>query len=333
MKAAYFRGNGAIELCDVAQPVPGPGELLIRVAANGVCGSDRKILEGGFARIPGHEVAGTIVEATDGCVTPIGARVAVYIPRHCGACVYCQAGKGNLCPHKPGLLGWSTDGGYAEYMVIPDRNALPLEDGISFEEGVLLLDTVGTSSHGLRLAHCETAQSALVIGAGPVGMGAVAYLKAVGVAEVLVSELSPYRLGIAEGYGAIPIAADKEDVAGRIREAHPYGVDLVVEAVGSLPTIWQSFDLVKPGGAISLLGEYWGKVELDRAKSEWMINDITLIRSFYFTIPEFHENQRLILDGTLEVDRLASHSYPLTELRAAYDAFLSGDTIKVMVTP
>lgn len=333
MQAAYFRGNGVIELCDVPRPVPGPGELLIQVAANGVCGSDRKILEGGFARIPGHEVAGTVVEATEGCQTPTGARVAVYIPRHCGACVYCQAGQGNLCPHKPGLLGWSTDGGYAEYMVVPDRNALPLEDGISMEQGVLLLDTIGTSSHGLRLARCETAQSALVIGAGPVGMGAVAYLKAMGIPDVYVSELSPYRLAIAKKYGALPIAADQEDVASRIRADHPYGVDLVVEAVGALPTIWQSLDLVRPGGVVSLVGEYWGKVELERPKSEWMINDITLIRSFYFTIPEFHENQRLILNGKLDVSPLASHSYPLAELRAAYDAFLSGDTLKVMVTP
>lgn len=333
MQAAYFRGDGVIELCEVPRPVPQPGELLIRVAANGVCGSDRKILRGGFDHIPGHEVAGTVVEATEGCQTPVGARVAVYIPRHCGECVYCQAGRGNLCPHKQGLLGWATDGGYAEYMVIPDRNALRLDDALSFEQGVLLLDTIGTSSHGLRLARCESAQSALVIGAGPVGMGAVAYLKAVGVPTVYVSELAAYRRQVAEGYGAIPIDAGNEDVAARIREAHPYGVDLVVEAVGSQPTIWQSLDLVKPGGAISLVGEYWGKVELERPKSEWMINDIHLIRSFYFTIPEFYENQQLILEGKLQTGPLASHSFPLQELRAAYDAFLAGDTIKVMVHP
>ncbi len=333
MRAAFFRGDGVIELCDVPRPAPQPGELLIQVAANGVCGSDRKILRGGFGHIPGHEVAGTVVEATEGCETPVGARVAVYIPRHCGECVYCQAGRGNLCPHKKGLLGWATDGGYAEYMIIPDRNALRLDDRLSFEQGVLLLDTIGTSSHGLRLADCESAQSALVIGAGPVGMGAIAYLSAMGVPEVYVSELSSYRLGIAESYEAIPINAGSEDVAARIRAAQPYGVDLVVEAVGSLPTIWQSFDLVKPGGAISLVGEYWGQVELERPKSEWMINDIHLIRSFYFTIPEFHENQQLILDGTLRVEPLASHRFPLAELRAAYDAFLSGDTVKVMVSP
>ncbi|MFO7698239.1 MAG: alcohol dehydrogenase catalytic domain-containing protein [Anaerolineae bacterium] len=333
MRAAYFRGNQVIELVDVPRPELQPGELLIQVAANGVCGSDRKILRGGFELIPGHEVSGTVVEITPGCETPIGARVAVYIPRHCGQCIYCQSGRGNLCPHKPGLLGWSTNGGYAEYMALPDRNALRLDDRVSLDQGVLLLDTLGTSSHGLRLAHADQAETALVIGAGPVGMGAVAYLSAVGVPEIFVSEFSDYRLEIARGYGAIPVNPNREDLAQRIKDSHPYGVDLVVEAVGTLPTIWQSFDLVRPGGTISLLGEYWGKVELDRAKGAWMINDIQLIRSFYFTIPEFYENQQMIIDGVLKTAPLASHSYPLEEISAAYEIFQRGDTVKVLVKP
>ena len=333
MRAAYFRGNQVIELVDIPRPELKPGEVLIKVAANGVCGSDRKILRGGFDLIPGHEVSGTVVEVTPGCKTPVGARVAVYIPRYCGECIYCQAGRGNLCPHKPGLLGWSTDGGYAEYMALPERNALRLDDRISLDQGVLLLDTLGTSSHGLRLAHAAEAQTALVIGAGPVGMGAVAFLRAVGVPEVYVSELSDYRLEIAQGYGAIPVNPGRDDLNQRIRDSHPYGVDLVVEAVGTLPTIWQSYDMVAPGGRISLLGEYWGKVELEGAKNSWMINDITLIRSFYFTIPEFYENQQMILDGTLDTTPLASHSFPLEEISAAYELFQSGNSVKIMVRP
>jgi 2-desacetyl-2-hydroxyethyl bacteriochlorophyllide A dehydrogenase len=333
MRAAYFRGDQVIDLVDVPRPELKPGELLIKVAANGVCGSDRKILRGGFELIPGHEVSGTVVEATSGCQTPLGARVAVYIPRYCGECIYCQDGRGNLCPHKPGLLGWSTNGGYAEYMALPDRNALRLDDRVSLDQGVLLLDTLGTSSHGLRLAQAGQAATALVIGAGPVGMGAVAYLKAIGVPKVYVSEFSDYRLEIARGYGAIPVNPTRDDLTQCIKDNHPYGVDLVVEAVGTLPTIWQSCDLVRPGGRISLLGEYWGKVELDRPKGAWMINDITLIRSFYFTLPEFYENQQMIIDGVLDTGPLASHSYPLEEISAAYDLFQRGDSVKILVKP
>jgi 2-desacetyl-2-hydroxyethyl bacteriochlorophyllide A dehydrogenase len=307
--------------------------VLIQVAANGVCGSDRKILRSGFALIPGHEVAGTVVETGPGCTTRVGARVAVYIPRHCGACPFCAQGRGNLCPNMKGLLGWATDGGYAEYMVLPDRNALPLDDRLSFEEGVILLDTIGTSGHGVRLSRCWEHESALIIGAGPIGIGALAMMKAFGVPRVYVSEISAYRRGKVEELGGIPIDPSQENLEQRIRADYPYGVDVVFEAVGSPATIWQSFDLVTHGGAINLVGEYWGKLELERPKSEWMLNDITAIRSFYFTIPEFYENQALVLDGKLDAKALATHSFPLAEVRAAYDAFAAGDTLKVMVKP
>ncbi|MBN1401566.1 MAG: alcohol dehydrogenase catalytic domain-containing protein [Anaerolineae bacterium] len=333
MRAVYFRGQGVVEMVDEPKPQPKEGELLIRVAANGVCGSDRKILRSGFNLIPGHEVAGTVVEAGAGCQTKIGARIAAYIPVHCGECPYCQKGAGNLCPNKKGLLGWSTNGGYAEYMIVPDRNALLLDDRLSFHEGVVLLDTIGTSCHGLRLSRCWEVQSALVIGAGPIGIGAVAGLKAFGVPHIYVSEISPWRRQRAEALGAIGIDPTSEDVGERLRADHPYGAEIVFEGVGTEATIWQSFDLVAPGGAINLVGEHWGHIELERPKGSWMINDIRAIRSFYFTIPEFYENQEMVLEGKLDAASLATHSFPLEQTREAYDLFAKGESFKIMVEP
>ena len=345
MRAAYFRGSGLIEFAEVPTPHPGPGEVCIRVAANGVCGSDHKALERGHKTIPGHEVSGTVVEVGEGCTLAVGARVAAYIPLHCGQCSYCQRGAGNLCPHRQGLLGWSTDGGYAETMRLPERNALPLAEGVTLAEGVLLLDTLGTSGHALRLARGWEAESVLVIGAGPIGIGAVVMLDALrrthgasGAAHGIVSEPSPWRReqAAARAASALEITAvdpRAEDLGAVLRARHPYGVDLVVEAVGSWPTIVQSLDLVRPGGTVCLVGEHWGKTELERPKSAWMLNDLTLIRSFYFTIPEYEENQQMIVDGTLEATRMASHSYPLAQLRAAYDLFGAGEALKVLVKP
>jgi 2-desacetyl-2-hydroxyethyl bacteriochlorophyllide A dehydrogenase len=333
MRAAYFRGDGVIEHTDVPTPEPGEGQVLIRVAANAVCGSDHKALDHGHKTIPGHEVVGTIVQVGPGCQIEEGARTAAYIPLHCGECTFCQRGAGNLCPHKKGLLGWSTDGGYAEYMLLPERNALVLDDKVSFAEGALLLDTIGTSGHALRLSRCWEAESVLVIGAGPIGIGALAMLKAYGVPNVYVSEPSEYRRCKAAELGATVIDPSAEDLDGRIRADFPYGVDIVFEAAGLWPTILQSLDLVRPGGAINLVGEYWGQIEIDRPKGSWMINDMTLIRSFYFTIPEFYENQQMIVDGKLNAAPLATHTYPLKELRAAYDLFRAGQTLKVLVTP
>jgi threonine dehydrogenase-like Zn-dependent dehydrogenase len=341
MRAAYFRGHDRIEFAEVPAPHPGPGEVVIRVAANGVCGSDHKALARGHETIPGHEVAGTVVEVGEGGTLPVGTRVAAYIPLHCGACAYCRRGAGNLCPHRQGLLGWSTDGGYAEYMRLPERNALPLAGEVSFGEGVLLLDTLGTSGHALRLARCWEAESVLVIGAGPIGIGAVAMLDALardrggvtGQARCFVSELSPYRRERAAALGATVLDPRTTDLEAAIRDLYPYGVDLVVEAVGSWPTIVQSLDLVRPGGTVCLVGEHWGRVELERPKGSWMINDLTLIRSFYFTLPEFQENQAMIVEGTLDAAALASHTFPLDQLRAAYDLFGAGEALKVLVEP
>jgi 2-desacetyl-2-hydroxyethyl bacteriochlorophyllide A dehydrogenase len=333
MRAAYFRGDGVIELTEAPRPEPGEGQVLIQVAANAVCGSDHKALDRGHKLIPGHEVVGTVVQTGPGCEMAEGTRVAAYIPLHCGECPFCQRGAGNLCPHKKGLLGWSTDGGYAEYMLLPERNALVLDDKVSFAEGALLLDTIGTSGHALRLSRCWEAESVLVIGAGPIGIGALAMLNAFGVPKVYVSELSEYRRQKAAELGATVIDPSTEDLDERLRADFPYGMDIVFEAVGLWPTILQSFDLVRPGGAINLVGEYWGKIEIERPKGSWMINDMTLIRSFYFTIPEFYENQQMIIEGKLDAAPLVTHTFPLADLRAAYDLFRAGQALKVLVTP
>jgi 2-desacetyl-2-hydroxyethyl bacteriochlorophyllide A dehydrogenase len=333
MQAAYFRGEDVIEVVDAPKPQPAEGEILIRVAANGLCGSDHKILTRGFDHIPGHETVGTVVETGPGTTIQVSTRVAVYIPLYCGACPICARGAGNLCPNKAGLLGWVTDGGYAEYMVLPERNALKLDDDTSFAQGVLLLDTLGTSGHALRLSRCWEADSALVIGAGPIGIGAVAMMNAYGVPRIYVSEPAAYRRRKASELGAEAIDPRTESIAEKIRQRHPYGVDLIFEAAGTWSTIEQSLDLIRPGGTVNLVGEYWGPVHLERPKSTWMINDITLIRSFYFTIPEFYENQRMIAEGKLNVDSLASHTFALSDIGAAYERFSSGNALKVLVTP
>ena len=158
-------------------------------------------------------------------------------------------------------------------------------------------------------------------------------MKALGVPIVYVAEIAAYRRHQVEALGGIPIDPATGDLEHHIRERFPYGVDLVFEAVGSPATLWQALDLVAPGGTISLVGEYWGQYQLERPKREWMLNDITLVRSFYFPIAEFFENQQLVLDGKLNAKALVTHMFPLAEIRAAYDQFAAGATLKVMVNP
>lgn len=324
MRAARFLGNERIEMVDAPVPVPAPGEVLMQVAYCGLCGSDRKPYRGGSVVTPGHEVAGTVVDA-NGCDVAEGTRAAAYLAVFCGECVYCRRGLTNLCRQRRGLLGWTLPwhGGYAEYMAVPAIDVLPIDDAVGFDAAVLLLDTIGTAWHGLRLAHADRAARALVIGCGPLGLGAVAGLVAFGGGEVFACDLVAERRQAAAELGATPVAP--ADIAALD------DLEVVVEAVGSQPTMMQAIRSVAPGGRVVMLGEIW-EPWLFEPSMETMLTDYSLIRSWYFPVSEFAENQRMLLAGKVSADRLISHVFPGEALDQAFRLFLSGQTRKVLVT-
>ncbi len=323
MRAARFLGEGRIEQVEVPMPQPAAGEVLMRVAYCGLCGSDRKPYRLGSTLTPGHEVSGTVVDA-NGCDVAEGTRGVAYLTVFCNRCSYCRRGLTNLCRQRRGLLGWTPpwDGGYAEYMAVPAIDVLPIDDAVGLDAAVLLLDTIGTAWHGLRLARGHEAARALVIGCGPLGLGAVAGLIAFGVAEVFACDLVAARRAAAADLGATPVSPD--DLAALA------DLDVVVEAVGSQPTIMQAIRTVAPGGRVVLLGEAWEPwtFEPDAAT---MLTDYHLIRSWYFPLTEFAENQRLLRDGAMRAEQLISHVLPGRELDEAFRLFLSGETRKVLV--
>jgi 2-desacetyl-2-hydroxyethyl bacteriochlorophyllide A dehydrogenase len=322
MRAARFRGNQQIEIVDEPVPVPRPGEVLIEVAYCGLCGSDKRPYRDGFPLIPGHEVSGVVVDA-NGCEVDIGTRAVAYLNVYCGTCRYCRLGQTNRCPDAKGLLGWSApwDGGYAQYMSVPAIDIIPLDPRLGLDTGVLLLDTIGTAWHGLRLGDARTAGRALVIGCGPLGLGTVAGLRAFGVPEIFASDLSQTRLEAATDLGAHPVAADEI--------ASLFDLDLVVEAVGSGPTIMRAIRSVAPGGRVVLLGEAWAPWEFQPKKAT-MLKDYSLIRSWYYPLSEHAENQQMLLDGAVDPAKLISHTFPLEKLQDAFELFTSGASRKVL---
>jgi threonine dehydrogenase-like Zn-dependent dehydrogenase len=303
-------------------PTPAPGEVLLQVTYCGLCGSDRKPYHQGTALTPGHEVSGTVVDA-NGCAVPVGTRAAAYLSVFCGVCRYCQKGLTNLCLNRRGLLGWSAPwhGGYAEYMAVPAQDILPLDPQMGLDAGVLLLDTIGTAWHSLRLARAADSRRALVIGCGPLGLGVVAGLRAFGVPEVFASDLVPLRLDAAQELGAAPVSSQKVSQLADI--------DLVVEVVGNPATIMQAIKLVAPQGQVIMLGECWENWPFEPT-GETMLKDYSLIRSWYFPISEFAENQQMLLDGCVDPQQIISHIFPLTELDRAFKLFMSGETRKVL---
>jgi 2-desacetyl-2-hydroxyethyl bacteriochlorophyllide A dehydrogenase len=324
VRAARFIGNRQIEIIEAPVAQPAPGEVLLRVAYCGLCGSDRRPYREGFPLIPGHEATGVVVDS-NGCDVPVGMRAAAYLSVYCGHCRYCRQGLTNNCLNRKGLLGWSAPwhGGYAEYMAVPAQDILPLDPAVGLDAGVLLLDTISTAWHSLRIARASQAQRALVIGCGPLGLGVVAGLRAFGVPEVYASDLFPARLEAAEDLGAKPIAS--VDMPS-LKESD---LDLIVEVVGNPQTIMQAIRLVAPQGKVVMLGEAWDKWQFE-PDGDTMLKDYSLLRSWYFPLPEFAENQALLLQGKVDPAKLISHVFPLEKLGEAFEVFLGGGTRKVL---
>lgn len=305
-------------------PIPARDEVLLKVEYCGLCGSDRKPFEAGFPLIPGHEVSGVVVDA-NGTDVPVGTRAAAYLSVFCDECDYCMRGLTNNCLQRKGLLGWSDpwDGGYAEYMSVPRRNILPLQDSVSFEAGVLLLDTFGTAWHALRLAGISEKSRVLVVGCGPLGLGAVAGALAFGAADVYGCDLVDYRRLAVEDIGATPVKPEELDSLSNI--------DIIIEAAGIQPTLMKAIRQIAPQGRVVMLGENWKPWSFE-PDADTMLKDYSLIRSWYFPIPEFYENQQFVVDKRVDVDKLISHTMDLDNLQAAFDLFFSGASRKVLAT-
>jgi len=330
VKAAYFVGEGRVAIKDVPIPTPKDGEVLIKVHSCGLCGSELPYFEKGYPQIMGHEVSGTVVETGAGTSVPVGTRCAVYLTVTCGRCTFCKSGHDNMCLNRSGSLAWGIPGGYAEYMVVPEGIVLTLDERISLELGVLLLDYLGTTCHGLRLANAVRSTTAAVIGCGPIGLGTIVALKLFGVSTIFGADLSPYRLKEVERLGARPIDAREGDTGGRILEQTWPGVDLVVEASGS-PKAWrEGFMALRPLGTMLVLGEHQGRMEL-YLTSEFWHKDCHLVRSWYFPKKEFFENQRMIIESDLDFASLISHRFPLERLQEAMELFRARETTKVLI--
>lgn len=322
MRAAQFSGQGQIKIVDAPMPTLADDEVLFKVAYCGLCGSERSLYHDGFPIIPGHEVSGT-VEDDNGNDIPVGTRAIVYLSVFCGECMYCRKGLTNLCVNRRGLLGWTRPwhGGYAEYMAVPARCIVPINPQIGLDTAVLLLDTIGTAWHALRIARATEAYRALVIGCGPLGLGVVAGLRVFGVTDIFASDLIATRLNAAQELGAQPVAPD--NVPGL------EDIDLIVEVAGKPATIMQAIRIVVPQGRVVMLGECWKQwpFEPDFAT---MLKDYSLIRSWYFPLSEFADNQQMFLDGKVKPEQLISHTFPLEHLSEAFTEFWSGDTRKVL---
>lgn len=314
MRHATFLGEGRIRIDTSNGPEPVAGEVMLRVAACALCGSDLRPWKRGWPLIPGHEIVGHVDQPGHRLHA---RRCVVYIPAFCGRCESCRAGDTHLCADMPALVGWQRPGGYAEALAVPEQCLIPVPDDIPTELAPLLLDTIGTAGHGVRLARKLVSDGpALVIGAGPIGLGAIMVLRQLGYGPIHVAELQAHRRDFATRFGAIPI-----DLADP-----PLRYPLVIEATGKDAARQAGLEAVAPRGAVIQLGE----------SDAWAINetrpirrkDFYYIRSFYFPLQEFDANVALLRDAMPEYRQFVDARVPLDGLEALFGAFAAGQRIK-----
>ena len=204
--------------------------MLLRVHACAICGSDREGWERGAAVTPGHEGAGTAVAAGAGVRLPLGTRGAVYLVAYCGDCRMCRRGETGACLRKERMIGFTHDGAYAEYLLAPERCVLPIDPGMGLDLATMLLDVVGTTTHAVRRSRLDPPAlgAVCVMGAGPIGLGAVVALRGLGIPRVLAVDINPYRIDLAARRGAESVDGRATDVVARVRERVADGPDLVI---------------------------------------------------------------------------------------------------------
>lgn len=324
----HFDGDGKITFGDHAYPDAGPGELLLRVEANAICGTDREQYYNGASAVPGHEAAGTVVQAGQGTTTPIGTRGVVFLMDYCGKCRSCCLGFTNQCLAKRADMGFSHDGGYGPFELVHESNFFPVGHDVSAVEATLLLDVMGTSGHAIGRARLvrPDIESMYIAGGGPIGLGLLvtAKLRLSRDVPVYVSDISEWRRAYATELGGIPV--DPSDPS----TAAPPEIDAAFDSTGKAVARRAALDVLGKRGALICVG-HGETVTLD-VSADLIAPERAVLGSEYFRYDEMAENLELLRAHRAQLGRVITHTFPVGQIAEAFELFLSGHAGKVVVT-
>jgi L-iditol 2-dehydrogenase len=336
MSAAFISGKETVEVREADVPSPRRGEVLVRVRACGICGSDLHFYHGAFpaspAISPGHEFAGEVEEVGEGVDGfERGQRVVVEPIRRCQECSYCRTGRYHLCGRHV-LLGTFAPGGLSEYVAVPAYTLYPLPDDLDFEQGALV-EPMAVAVHGLHIVGLAMGERVLVLGSGTIGLFAVMAAKAAGAGDVVATYRHEHQGEAALAAGASRVIRDSE-VAGLEKE----GIDVVVETVGgSAPTVAQALGAVRPGGRVSVLGLFPGAVQIGGLAL--ILKEVTVAGGITYCRPGLQSDFDVaigILQSEAERARaVITHRFPLAEAGEAFATAADKGTksLKVQVVP
>jgi 2-desacetyl-2-hydroxyethyl bacteriochlorophyllide A dehydrogenase len=301
------------------------GEALVRVSWSGVCGTDLSIYSG---RTPvhcplvmGHELGGEVIEGGGSCKS--GARVVIDPSLFCGRCFSCRAGWTNLCP-RGGLIGREMNGGFAEYVVVPQVQLFPLPDTIDLRDAPLL-QVLSTCVHAQRLVNLFPGQSVVIIGLGVTGQLHVQLAKARGAHPVIGVSRSAWKRSMAETLGAdITISSDAKAASEILDSTEGRGADLAIECTGKTSVIAESVSMVRPGGTILLFGTATEPVN-EISFYQMYKKELKIVNTRAAKGEDFPASIDLVATGAVKMESLITHTLPLAELPQAM-RMLESDT-------
>ncbi len=336
VKAEAAPGASIVE---VPVPEPGPGEVLIRVEAASVCGTDVHIerwdpwAAENFGPVPmifGHEMAGVVVGHGPGAGrVPLGERVAAETHLVDWTCYQCRTGRAHVCQNLR-ILGVHVPGSFAEYVAIPETNAWVYE-GLA-PEIAALQEPRGNAVHAAFVEEIA-GQSVAILGCGPIGLIAIAVVQAAGARRVFATDPNPERREMATRMGADVVMDAREDVVGRIRaETDGNGVDVVLEMSGAEPALHQGLAAVTNGGRVSLLGTHSRPATMDLSE-EIIFKGIRVYGITGRRLFDTWYRTTALLEEGLDLSPIITHRLPLSEFGTAFDLVASGHAGKVVLLP
>lgn len=340
MKAAVFHGgDSGLRIEDIPVPTVKADELLVKVAACGVCHTDLHYIEHGvptFMKPPivlGHEASG-VVEAVGADVRTheVGRRVLIPAVLTCGRCGFCRMGRENICSDMK-MLGNHMNGAYAEYVAVPAKDVLALPESIPLEEASIIADAISTPYHAVKnRARVRPGDVVVVFGCGGVGINAVQLSAAAG-ARVIAVDVNDRKLTWARAFGAAETihASQVDSVAKTVKRMTGGGADIAMEVIGNPRTIEEAFDCVRVGGRLCVVGYTHERISIVAGKI--MFKELEVVGSLGCRPLDYVPLIRMVEQGLVEVKKLVTHRFKLDEIDRAFAVLKEGMSLRSIVVP
>jgi L-iditol 2-dehydrogenase len=339
MRVAMYYNNHDVRLEEMPRPEPGPGEILVKIMASGICGSD--VLE--WYRIKkaplvlGHEIAGEIVQVGDG-VSGFKEGDRVFVNHHvpCNTCHYCLSGNHTVCET---LHTTNFDpGGFSEYVRVPrinvDRGTLLLPDGLSYEEGSFV-EPLGCVLRGQRVAQLKPEQTVLILGSGVSGLLHLLCAQALGTGMVITTDVCEYRLDMAKRFGAHAVIDARENVAEKVMKLNGgRKADLVIICTGAYPAFIQALESVDRGGTVLCFATTEPGVDLPLPINQFWRNGITVLPSYANNAYDAKVAISMLSNKRINVEQMITHRLALADTGTGFQLMSEAkESMKIIIEP